>query len=118
MATAEQTVSAVLQNLGTDNIVEVDDKLDTDGYRIETYASGLMKIYSLVKNQSGNTNTLTVTFPRAFAHTPLVFLQRSVDLTDYAAYRYFCPREVNETSFVRANDENSTYAYLAIGRCA
>lgn len=117
MATAEQTVSAVLQNLGTDNIIDVDDRLDTEGWRIERFVSGLMKIYSL-SNGTEDTESKEITFPASFAEIPLVFLQRKTTTNSDANYRFFVPQSVSTTGFVRAesNSTDSTYAYLAIGR--
>ncbi len=117
MATAEQTVSAVLQNLGTDNIIDVDDRLDTEGCRIERFVSGLMKIYSL-SNGTEDTESKEITFPASFAEIPLVFLQRTTATSAEANYKYFVPQTVSTTGFTRAESSGtgSTYAYLAIGR--
>ena len=118
MATAEQTVSAVLANLGTDNIIEVDDRLDTEGWRIERLASGLMKIFARTIASGNNDANKEMVFPQGFSEIPILFLQRVTSYQTTAQTQWILPKEVTETGFTYGSTTagNSTYAYLAIGR--
>lgn len=121
MATAEQTVSAVLDFVGASPLVLSVGDLDTDGYTIEKYANGKMVITGKSGAGTASADTLHVTFPEAFASQPAVFLQRVTSLYSNSAnanYYYFVPRNVTSTGFDRANDSESEYNYIAIGRCA
>lgn len=118
MATAEQTVSAVLKNLGTDNIIDVDDHLDTEGWRIERFASGLMKIFSITIPTGSDNANKSMVFPAQFSEIPILFFQRVTNYQTTAQTQWILPKSVTETGFEYGSTTagNSTYAYLAIGR--